>query len=48
MNSMMDAAFEENGVEVLSQDGFQTVIGGGRDVFVSENVGECCGEYPKR
>lgn len=47
MNAIMDAAFESNDIQVMGAEGFQT-FGSGKDVFVSENVGECCGNYPKR
>ena len=49
MNQVMNAAFEPlPDVEfVAPAQSFQT-FGSGRDVFVSENVGQCCGTYPKR
>ena len=56
MNPVMNAAFEHgpNDIKLLTPGGavelggnFETV-GKGKDVFVSENVGQCCGTYPKR
>lgn len=49
MNQVMNAAFEPLPEVELVQpaQSFQT-FGSGRDVFVSENVGQCCGTYPKR
>lgn len=49
MNQVMNAAFEPlPEVELVgAHSSFQT-FGSGVDVFVSENVGQCCGTYPKR
>ena len=48
MNAMNAAGFESGSdIQIFGSDGFQT-FGSGKDVFVSENVGECCGSYPKR
>jgi len=49
MNQVMNAAFEPLPEVEFAQpaQSFQT-FGSGRDVFVSENVGQCCGTYPKR
>lgn len=49
MNQVMNAAFEPlPEVELVgAHNSFQT-FGSGVDVFVSENVGQCCGTYPKR
>jgi hypothetical protein len=46
---VMNAAFEPlPEVELVgAHSSFQT-FGSGVDVFVSENVGQCCGTYPKR
>lgn len=48
MDQVMNAAFEPlPEVELIGQSSFKT-FGSGVDVFVSENVGQCCGTYPKR
>jgi len=50
MNQVMNAAFESmtGNVELMSGTGQFETIGSGKDAFVSENVAQCCGTYPKR
>ena len=52
MNPVMNAAFDDGPADIkflgeMADGSFETV-GKGKDIFVSENVGQCCGTYPKR
>ena len=50
MNQVMNAAFESmtGNIELMTGTGQFETIGSGKDAFVSENVAQCCGTYPKR